>query len=115
MKLRSLAISISLLILGSVQLFSQTVTSTILGTVVDPAGASVASASVTVTNQGTAAVKTLETDGSGLFRATNIFAGQYSVRPCRRKVFKALTVKDIEINASDDALILVNWRWNSVT
>src|ERR1700738_286384 len=92
---------ISLLILGSASaLFSQTVTSSILGTVVDPAGSVVPAAEVRLSNQGTAGVNTATTDSSGLFRIANIYAGTYSVN-VQATGFKALTVTSIEIGASE--------------
>jgi hypothetical protein len=100
MKLRRFALSVSVLILGSASLFGQTQSASLLGTVVDPAGAVIASAPVTVTNQGTAAVRTATTEAGGLFRVTNIFAGTYSVK-IEAKGFKTLTVRDIEIVAGD--------------
>src|SRR6185312_13766098 len=100
MKLRSIALSISVSILGCIAMFGQTQTSSILGTVVDPAGAVVPQATVTITNQGTAAVNNLTTDSSGLFRITNIFAGNYSVK-ITASGFKAYEVKDIALGAGD--------------
>jgi hypothetical protein len=92
---------ISLLILGSASaLFSQTVTSSILGTIVDPAGSVVPAAEVRLSNEGTAGLNTATTDSSGLFRIANIQAGTYSVN-VQAKGFKALTVTGIEVGASE--------------
>ncbi len=100
MRFRSIAIPISVLAWGCVAMFGQTQSSSILGTVVDPAGAVVPSAAVTITNQGTAAVNNLTTDSSGLFRITNIFAGAYSVKVTAAG-FKNYEVKDIALGAGD--------------
>ena len=100
MTLRSIALSVSMLILTSASVFAQNVSSSILGTVVDPAGAVVASAQVTITNEGTSAVKTATTDSTGLFRVTNIFAGNYTVA-VQAKGFKGLTVKEVVVGSSD--------------
>jgi hypothetical protein len=81
-------------------MFGQTQTSSVLGTVVDPAGAAVPSVPVTVTNQGTGAARQATTDTGGLFRVTNIFAGTYSIK-VEAKGFKTLTVTDIEIIPGD--------------
>lgn len=101
MLFQRLALPISLLLFGSASaLFGQTVTSSILGTVIDPAGGVVPVSEIRLTNQGTAAVNTAKTDSSGLFRITNIFAGTYSVN-IQAKGFKALTVTSIDIGASE--------------
>ena len=89
-----------MLALGCVAMFGQTQSSSILGTVVDPAGAVVPSAAVTITNQGTAAVNNLTNDSYGLFRITNIFAGNYSVKVTATG-FKNYEVKDIVLGAGD--------------
>ena len=101
MTFRKIVLPISLLILGSASaLFGQSVASSILGTVVDPAGSVVPAAQIRLTNQGTAAVNTATTDGSGLFRIANIYAGTYSVN-VQATGFKALTVTAIDIGASE--------------
>lgn len=81
-------------------MFGQTQSSSILGTVVDPAGAVVPQAAVAITNQGTSAVNNATTDSSGLFRVTNIFAGTYSVK-VTAKGFKTYQVSDIVLGAGD--------------
>src|SRR4051812_29203824 len=100
MTLQKLALSVSLLILGSVSMFGQANSSSILGTVVDPAGAVVPKIPVTVTNTGTAAVNTATTDSNGNFRVNNILAGTYSVK-IEAKGFKALTISDIALTSGD--------------
>src|ERR1039457_5041719 len=101
MTLRSIVLPISLLILGSgFALLSQTVSSSILGTVVDPAGSVVPAAEIRLTNTGTAGVNSALTDSSGLFRIANIFAGTYSVT-VQAKGFTVLTVTTIDIGASE--------------
>src|SRR3981081_2003830 len=101
MRVRRIVAPIVLLMLGSADvLFSQAVSSSILGTVVDPSGSVVPTAEIRLTNQGTAAVNTATTDGSGLFRIANIDAGIYSVN-IQTKGFKALTVTAIDIGASE--------------
>src|SRR5712692_5217702 len=101
MKLQRIVLQISLSILGSASaLFSQAVSSSILGTVFDPAGSVVPAAEIRLTNTGTAAVNTATTDSSGLFRIANIYAGAYSVS-IQATGFKALTVSNIDIGASE--------------
>src|SRR5665213_3285986 len=100
MKLRRVVQAMSVLTLACASIFGQTQSSSILGTVVDPAGASVPAAKVTITNQGTAEVHNLTTDSGGLFRVTNIFSGTYSVK-VEAKGFKVYTISDISLGAGD--------------
>ncbi len=97
---QKVAFSVSAAILMSASVFAQTQSSSVLGTVIDPAGASVPSASVTLTNTGTSAVNRATTDSGGLFRITNILTGNYSVK-IEAKGFKTFTVSDIAIGAGD--------------
>lgn len=84
----------------SASLFGQTVTSSVLGTVVDPAGATVAGAEVQVANQSTGTASRATTDTAGLFRVVNILPGTYSVS-VQVKGFKNLTVRDVVVDQSD--------------
>jgi hypothetical protein len=93
--------ALALSLLGSaLALHSQTITSSILGTVVDPANSVVPSAEIRLTNLGTTSVASALADSSGYFRFANVYAGQYSVT-VQAKGFKVLTVNNIEIGASE--------------
>jgi hypothetical protein len=94
------ALTTALLLSFSAILLGQTVTSSILGTVVDPAGATVAGAEVQVSNQSTGAVNRTTTDNGGLFRVVNILPGTYSLS-VQAKGFKNQAVKDIVVDVSD--------------
>src|SRR5438045_2975619 len=80
--------------------FAQTVSSSILGIVVDPAGSVVPGAEIKLINQGTAAVNMSVSDASGFFRITNILAGNYAVT-VQSKGFKALTISSIDLGTSE--------------
>jgi len=58
---------------------AQSTQGTILGIVADAAGASVASAAVTVKNEGTNAVRSVTTDETGNYRVAGLEAGLYQV------------------------------------
>ncbi len=96
----SITLTIALLLSSGANLIGQTVTSSILGTVVDPAGATVAGAEVQLSNQSTGAVSRTTTDTQGLFRVLNLLPGTYSVT-VQVKGFKNLNVKDIVVDVSD--------------
>ncbi len=94
------ALSAALLLPFSTSLFGQNITSSVLGTVVDPAGAAVAGAEVHISNQSTGAVVRTVTDSAGLFRIVNILAGSYSLG-VQAKGFKNLTVNDVVVDTSE--------------
>ncbi|HVT93493.1 MAG TPA: TonB-dependent receptor [Bryobacteraceae bacterium] len=78
---------------------AQSTQSSILGTVVDSAGAVVPQAKVTLTNQGTNDVRTQTTDSDGNYRFSGILAGLYSVA-VEAPGFKTNLAKDITLDLS---------------
>ncbi len=62
------------------QLFGQTETGQISGTVTDPSGAVVPNANVTVTNLGTGAVRRVTSSNNGYYAVTNLQPGNYEVK-----------------------------------
>ncbi len=60
--------------------FGQAETGQIMGTVTDPSGAVVPNAKVTVTNVQTGAIRTTQSNASGLYTVTNLMAGTYEVK-----------------------------------
>src|SRR5437588_11990838 len=82
------------------QLDAQEVTGNITGAVVDPSGAAVANATVTVTatSQGIV-LRTLQTNEAGLYSATLLPVGTYSVT-VEAAGFKRSTRDSIELNAN---------------
>jgi len=100
MKCVNFTLTIAALLSFSASLFGQNVTSSVLGTVVDPANAAVAGAVVQLTNQSTGAVSHTVTDSTGLFRIVNLLTGTYSVA-VDAKGFKKLNVKDVVVDASE--------------
>ena len=87
-------------VLASAGLFGQTVSSSVLGTVTDPAGASIPSAELQLADSNTGAIRNAVTDNSGLFRFPNIPPSTY-VLTVRAKGFKARVVRNIMVSASE--------------
>ncbi len=100
MQPRRLALLSVLFALSAIAGFAQTVSSSILGIVVDPAGSVVPGAEIKITNLGTAAVQNTVSDSAGFFRVTNILAGPYSVT-VQAKGFKLLTVTKVDLGTSE--------------
>ncbi len=70
---------------GSATALAQSTYGSILGTVHDASGAAIEGAQVTLTNEGTAAVRTESTDAGGNYAFRNIDVGVYKVAISRRR------------------------------
>jgi hypothetical protein len=79
MRIRHLASIVFALALCCANLFGQTVASSVVGAVVDPADAVVAGAPVMLTSTESGEVRTGTTDSNGTFRFLNLRPGTYSV------------------------------------
>ncbi|MBZ5700615.1 MAG: carboxypeptidase regulatory-like domain-containing protein [Acidobacteriia bacterium] len=77
--LRSM-IGLLLCLIFSLAAMGQLPTATLNGTVTDPQGASVASAKVTITNQGTGVSRDTTTDAQGFYTFANMAPGDYTLR-----------------------------------
>src|SRR5436853_6717045 len=82
-----------------VSMFGQTVSSSLVGTVLDPANAVVPNAPVTLTDQDTGRVSTTTTDGWGGFRFLNLSPGTFSVSVQMTR-FKSRTQKKVTVSAN---------------
>jgi len=82
-------------------LSAQTVTGSLVGNVVDPAGSSVPGAKVTLTNTGTTATSQATSDNSGVFRFPNLLSGNYMVS-VQAGGFKTRVETDIFLGLSDN-------------
>jgi hypothetical protein len=100
MKFQRLARAACTLALCSAAVWGQTVTSTIVGTVVDPANAVLANAPVTLKDPATGSSRTATTDGSGIFRFANVNPGTYSISVAAAG-FKTLNTTGLEVSASE--------------
>jgi hypothetical protein len=80
--------------------FAQTVSSSLMGTVLDPANAVIPSAPVTLTDIDTGTVRNALTDSSGVFRFLNLVPGSYSVT-VHVTGFKSLVQSNITLAAQE--------------
>jgi len=67
------------LLYPSVHLLAQEAGGTISGTVVDPSGAAVPNAEITIVNLATGVKRTVKTNSAGFFSAPNLLPGTYDV------------------------------------
>ena len=79
---------------------AQTVSSSLVGMLVDPADAAVPNASLTLTNQATGVVLKTESNSAGLFRFPNLPAGPYTMT-IQVGGFKAYTQQSIAVSSSE--------------
>ncbi len=91
---------ISLSLALSCGMFGQTVSSSLIGTVVDPADAPVANAPVTLTQTTTKSVRNATTDNTGTYRFLSLDPGTYTLT-VNATGFKSETQTGIVISASE--------------
>jgi hypothetical protein len=115
--LKSAAIFVVLLTLGSLlSAFGQTTsTGSLTGTVLDPTGAAVAGANVTVRNNATNQELTATTNDQGTFAVPSINAGLYTVTITPTTGFKQAILKDVKIDAGRPSNVDVKLEVGQVT
>jgi hypothetical protein len=103
-------------LLASAAAFAQT--ATILGTVTDPTGSTVPTATVTITNTATNAKRVLQTNSAGSYIAPELQIGPYSVR-AEATGFKSYERTGLQLDSNDtvrvDAILQVGAVTESVT
>src|ERR1035437_3727734 len=96
-------------------LIAQDISGTIGGTILDPSGATVPSAKVTITNTDRNQVlRTITTDPTGSYSAPLIPVGQYAIK-VEVKGFKTETRTGVALNVSDDLKINFTLQVGSMT
>jgi hypothetical protein len=95
--MRRLSLALFTLCLLVPSAFGQSNTGTLRGTVVDPGGAAVAGATVTVTDNATGRERTLQTSGEGTFSLAQLEVGTYTVR-VQGQGFKTFVATDVKID-----------------
>jgi hypothetical protein len=100
MRLRKVAQQCCVLILTAACLVGQTVSSSITGTVLDPASAVIPNATVTLTDENTGSVRNVVSDSAGLFRFLNVPPGSYRVS-VEATGFKSLVQSNISVSANE--------------
>jgi hypothetical protein len=79
---------------------SQTITSSVIGTLTDQTNAVVAGAQVQIANQATSAARNTTSDSTGLFRFLDLIPGSYRLT-VQAPGFKARVEEGIELSASE--------------
>lgn len=92
---------------SAVAMFGQSAsTGAIAGTVTDPTGAIVANATVSVTSLATGQVRTLQTSGDGLYKATLLPPGHYQVK-VEAPGFAAADIPDVNVLVTETPVVNV--------
>ena len=78
---------------------AQTITGSIVGSVVDASGSAVPGTTITVRNQNTGITAEAVVDQSGAYSVPNLFAGRYAVET-KKEGFQSIALKDIQLLAS---------------
>jgi hypothetical protein len=101
---RSIALLIVIAVLGAVLGGAQTSSTSLRGTVVDPNGAVVPGAEVTITNSATAFSRTTKTDGQGFYQFLEIPPATYTVT-FKAAGFGILQVEDVRLLVNTPATL----------
>ncbi len=96
----------SILVLSSIAAIGQVATSTLSGSVLDPSGAVVANATITVKNIGTGAEFKTTTASNGTFSVPQLAAGMYTVTIAATG-FKQAVVQDVKMDVATPASVNV--------
>ena len=93
-----LSLLLSVLLASSV-LFAQKTSGVLTGTVSDPSGATIAGASVTVTNTATSASRAATSDAQGNFTFPDLTPGVYSIR-VKNPGFKEFVISNVSVDVA---------------
>jgi hypothetical protein len=102
--LRTLVVSLGLILSATVSLFGQSTYGSIVGSVTDTTGASITDAAVTLTNLGTSEKRTQQSGADGLFTFINLFPGQYRV-DAEKQGFKHFTRTGVTVEVQQSTQV----------
>jgi hypothetical protein len=112
---KSAALLIAVLLLfASVPSQAQTVTGTILGTVLDTSGSAVPNAQIAITNQDTGVSRSAISTSEGIYNVPSLLPGKYSVE-ARAQGFSPAQVKDVEVSVGSDSRVDIKLQVGQVT
>ncbi len=111
---RFVAILVLSFCIVSAPLFSQAVSGTILGTVLDASGAVVAKAPINITNTETGLNRTVETDASGEYTAPSLPPGPYTVT-VQMEGFKKTSVTSLQLGVDQKLRVDISLQLGTVS
>lgn len=89
--------------------FSQSATATLSGTVVDPNGAIVPGATVTITNPATSFTRDVQANSAGVFTFPSLAPGTYNIT-ARREGFATTETRDVVLNVNDKVSLQIQLK-----
>ena len=92
----------SIVFVMAISLVAQSNTGAITGVVLDPNGAVIPNATVTVTNQGTNEARTVQTDGEGRYEVPSLSTGVYTIE-ASGSGFTSTSIKDLRLAVGERA------------
>jgi len=105
MCMRAIVVAIvSLLAMPVIHLRAQTVTGTILGSVLDSSGAAIPNAQITITNQDTGVVRNAVSTAEGVYNVPSLLSGRYTV-DAKAQGFNPIQVKDVVVAVGSDSRV----------
>jgi hypothetical protein len=107
-------VSLAILLSLTAAVKAQVINAGLNGTVNDATGNVVQNATVTITNVGTNAARTVTTDASGSYSITELPPGMYSIS-VEATGFSKTIVKDLELNVGAQRTVNVELRPGQVT
>ncbi len=90
--------------IGVMPLAGQGTTATILGTVTDATGASIAGAMVQIKNTGTGQIQNIQTDAAGRFRVPDLIVGNYEVQ-ASKEGFATVVHRGITLTVGNQSVV----------
>src|SRR5215813_5027384 len=99
---------ITLVFVFNQPVMAQATTGVLKGTVIDPNGAAVAGAAVTVKNEGTGVQSATTTNADGAFTVSNLLPGKYSVSVAPASGFKTKNVTGVDVKLGTDTDIKIS-------
>jgi hypothetical protein len=109
-----LAITAGILLLSSSPVQAQVDTGSILGAVTDASGAVIGGATVTLTNEGTAATLSTTVDSDGSYKFTPVRIGNYKITATSQG-FQTTEQKNIAVNVGANVVVNFTLKPGQVT
>ena len=107
--------SLAVLLLFPLSMPAQILYGSLTGTVTDKTGAVVPNVAVTLTDQGTGAIRAVTANGSGMYSILNILPGSFTLKVNKTGNFAGYEQKDIKIDVNQQVRVDVELQLASVS